>query len=66
MLNLSLGNKPIDTRIDSPSRCRTTRSRAPWDQDLQRARRITLQAWQERPWTDKLLDWAAGLLSSQL
>ena len=37
-----------------------------FERDLAQARRITLQAWQARPWTDKLLDWAAGLLSSQL
>ena len=34
--------------------------------DLKRSRRITLQEWQRRPWTDKVLDFAADLLSSQL
>ena len=35
-------------------------------EDLKRSRRITLQEWEGRPWTDKVLDFAADLLSSQL
>lgn len=39
---------------------------AVFDADLQRSRRVSLAEWQSRPWTDKLLDALAGLLSSQL
>ena len=35
-------------------------------QDLRRARRITLEQWQARPWTEKLWEHTMGLLSSQL
>ncbi len=34
--------------------------------DLKRSRRVTLDEWQRRPWTQKLLDTAMDLLSSQL
>ncbi len=34
--------------------------------DLQHARRVTLQEWEGRPWSDKVLDFGASLLSSQL
>ena len=34
--------------------------------DLTRSRRVTLQEWTNRPWTDHVLDWSASLLSSQL
>lgn len=34
--------------------------------DLRESRRVTLADWQNRPWTDKLLDALAGLFSSQL
>ena len=34
--------------------------------DLERSRRITLEQWQRRPWTEKLWEHAMGLLSSQL
>ncbi len=37
-----------------------------FEQDLAQSQRITLEAWRERPWTQKLLDWAASLTSSQL
>ena len=37
-----------------------------FQQDLQRSRRITLEAWQNRPWTEKLWERTMGLLSSQL
>lgn len=39
---------------------------AVFDADMQRSRRVSLAEWQSRPWTDKLLDALAGLLSSQL
>jgi cardiolipin synthase len=35
-------------------------------QDLARSRRITLEEWQRRPWRQKVFDYAASLLSSQL
>ncbi len=34
--------------------------------DLGRARRVTLQAWQERPWTEKAAEKAASLFGLQL
>jgi cardiolipin synthase len=37
-----------------------------FENDLAQSRRITLEEWQNRPWPDKLLDFAASLLSSQL
>ncbi|HEU0200114.1 MAG TPA: phospholipase D-like domain-containing protein [Burkholderiaceae bacterium] len=37
-----------------------------FEDDLKRSRRVTLEAWQGRPWHDKVLDEAAGWLSSQL
>jgi len=37
-----------------------------FEQDLGRSRRITLQEWQNRPWTEKVWENTMGLLSSQL
>jgi hypothetical protein len=37
-----------------------------FEQDLQRARRITLEMWQNRPWQEKLLEKASALFSKQL
>jgi cardiolipin synthase len=34
--------------------------------DLANSRRVTLAAWQSRPWTEKLKDWLAGTLRLQL
>jgi cardiolipin synthase len=34
--------------------------------DLERARRVTLEEWESRPWTEKLHEQLLGLLSSQL
>ena len=34
--------------------------------DLKRSRRITLEEWESRPWTEKLWESTMGLLSSQL
>jgi cardiolipin synthase A/B len=42
------------------------RTTAVFEQDLQRARRITLEMWQNRPWQEKLLENASSLLSKQL
>lgn len=39
---------------------------AVFEADLKRARRITLAAWQERPWHEKLQERFAALFSSQL
>ena len=39
---------------------------AVFEQDLQRARRITLAMWQNRPWQEKLLEKASALFSKQL
>ena len=35
-------------------------------EDLRRSRRITLEEWEKRPWTEKLWERTMGLLSSQL
>jgi len=37
-----------------------------FEADRARSREITLEAWRRRPWTEKLKEWAAGLLRSQL
>jgi len=37
-----------------------------FEQDLAHARRIRLDEWQQRPWTEKLWEHTMGLLSSQL
>ena len=37
-----------------------------FEADLARARRVTLEEWRARPWTDKLREHAASLLRSQL
>jgi cardiolipin synthase len=37
-----------------------------FEQDLARSRRITLEEWENRPWTEKLWDHTVGRLSSQL
>jgi cardiolipin synthase A/B len=37
-----------------------------FEQDLERSRRITLDAWKNRPWHEKLVEKASALLSSQL
>ena len=40
--------------------------RAVFEDDWKRARPITLQAWRERPWTEKLAGEAASLMGAQL
>jgi cardiolipin synthase len=42
------------------------RASAVFERDLGRARRITLEAWQHRPWHEKLIEHASALLSPQL
>jgi cardiolipin synthase len=37
-----------------------------FEEDLKRARRVTLEEWNERPWNEKLRENAAALLGSQL
>jgi cardiolipin synthase A/B len=37
-----------------------------FDDDLRRSRRISLEEWQGRPWTERLWEHTVGLLSSQL
>jgi cardiolipin synthase len=37
-----------------------------FEQDLKHSRRITLEEWEKRPWTEKLWEHMMGLLSSQL
>jgi cardiolipin synthase len=40
--------------------------RRAFEKDLRRSRRITLDEWRHRPWHDRIGDWFAGLLGSQL
>ena len=42
------------------------RQTAVFEQDLTHARRVTVQAWEERPFTEQLKERAALLLGSQL
>ncbi|HET9645157.1 MAG TPA: phospholipase D-like domain-containing protein, partial [Burkholderiaceae bacterium] len=37
-----------------------------FENDLKHARRITLEAWAQRPWTQKLAERTASLIGSQL
>jgi cardiolipin synthase len=37
-----------------------------FEDDLKRSRRVSLEEWRTRPWTDKLWEHAMGLLGSQL
>lgn len=37
-----------------------------FEKDLKRTRRITLEQWQTRPWTEKLIEHASSLLGKQL
>jgi cardiolipin synthase len=37
-----------------------------FEEDLKRSRRVSLEEWQSRPWTEKLWEKSMGLLSSQL
>ena len=39
---------------------------AVFEKDLQKTRRITYEAWRQRPWHEKLLEKTSALLSSQL
>jgi len=37
-----------------------------FDDDLKRSKRVSLEQWQNRPWTEKLWEHTMGLFSSQL
>jgi cardiolipin synthase len=37
-----------------------------FEEDLQRSRRVSVEEWERRPWTEKVWEHAMGLLSSQL
>jgi cardiolipin synthase len=37
-----------------------------FEADLARSKRVTLEAWEQRPWSEKLLEHAAALLRTQL
>jgi cardiolipin synthase len=37
-----------------------------FEDDLKRSRRVSLEEWENRPWTDKLWEHTVGLFSSQL
>ncbi len=39
---------------------------ATFEADLKRARRITYEEWEARPWNEKVMEWTAALFSSQL
>jgi phosphatidylserine/phosphatidylglycerophosphate/cardiolipin synthase-like enzyme len=36
-----------------------------FEHDLAHSRRVTLADWQVRPWQEKLVEWAAGLMGAQ-
>jgi cardiolipin synthase A/B len=42
------------------------RATAVFEGDLARARRVTLEQWENRPWREKATEWFASLFSSQL
>jgi cardiolipin synthase A/B len=37
-----------------------------FEDDLKRSRRVPVEEWENRPWTEKLWEHTMGLLSSQL
>ena len=37
-----------------------------FETDLARSKRVTREAWEQRPWSEKLLEHAAALLRTQL
>ncbi len=37
-----------------------------FEDDLRRSRRITLEEWQSRPWRERIVEWMAGQIGSQL
>ena len=37
-----------------------------FEQDLDRSSRVTLAEWENRPWSDRILDALTGILSAQL
>lgn len=39
---------------------------ATFEADLKRARHITYEEWEARPWSEKVMEWTAALFSSQL
>jgi cardiolipin synthase len=39
---------------------------AVFEEDRAHAREVTLEAWRNRPWTERARDWLAGLFRSQL
>jgi cardiolipin synthase len=39
---------------------------ATFEADLKRARRITYEEWEARPWNEKVMEWTAALFSAQL
>ena len=39
---------------------------ATFEADLKRARRITYEEWETRPWNEKVMEWTAALFSAQL
>ncbi|RYF27757.1 MAG: cardiolipin synthase B [Comamonadaceae bacterium] len=42
------------------------RQTAVFEQDIERSRRVTYEAWQNRPWKEKAMERVTGLLHSQL
>ena len=37
-----------------------------FEEDLKRSREISLEEWQARPLSEKIIDWLASMLRSQL
>jgi cardiolipin synthase len=74
-LLVSVGSTNFDNRsfrlndecsLNVYDRAFAERATAVFERDLERAKRITLEAWQERPWTEKAEERVSALFASQL
>jgi len=74
-LLVSVGSTNFDPRsfrlndeanLNVYDRAFAARQESVFEQDIARSRRVTLAEWQNRPWHEKLMERAAGLLHTQL
>jgi cardiolipin synthase len=74
-LLVSVGSTNFDNRsfrlndecnLNVYDRAFAQRATAVFERDLARAKRITLEAWQERPWREKVAEQVSSLFASQL
>ena len=72
---VSVGSTNFDNRsfrvndeanLNVYDRAFAARATAVFEADLQRARRVTLEEWQQRPWRERLMERVASLFSRQL